>query len=122
VKFKTVSEFIHALEVEGKRFISPRDPDKYFIEWREGYLQLIPFDPNGQSFTYDVYCADLTHDWQEYIPPEPETEEIELEEWMWKGSTKFDNFYYTEWIRAGHEHFDKNAFKTGVTRKVKVPK
>lgn len=68
MKFKTVSEFIHALEVEGKKFINPSDPEKYFIEWREGYLQEIPFDPNGQSFRYDVHDADFTLDWQEYRP------------------------------------------------------
>lgn len=119
MKFKTVSEFIHALEVEGKRFISPRDPDLYFIEWREGYLQLIPFDPNGQSFTYDVYCADLTHDWQEYHP-EPETEEIELEEWLVNRWDKKEFAAY--WVAVGNYPGATDAFKTGVTRKVKVPK
>lgn len=119
MKFKTVSEFIYALEVEGKKFEHPYD-ENYFIGWRRGNPREITKDTLA-SYDFHEWKKVLTHDWQEYIPPEPETEEIELEEWMRKSLTR-DNFYYTDWIRAGHEHFAKDAFKTGVTRKVKVPK
>lgn len=124
MKFKTVSEFIHALEVEGKKFEHPeydKNYKNYFVGWRNGSPREIAKNTLA-SYAFDAWTRVLTHDWQEYIP-EPETEEIELEEWLRKGSTKlFDNFYYTDWVPAGHEHFAKNAFKTGVTRKVEVPK
>lgn len=123
MKFKTVSEFIHALEVEGKQFESSYEQN-YFVGWRNGNPRVISKDTLA-SYDFHEWKRVLTHDWQEYQPEpqsEPETEEIELEEVL---ADCEDGWFCTYWIEKGGDIKPSdfcNPIITGVTRKVKVPK
>lgn len=119
MKFKTVSEFIHALEVEGKRFVHPTPEVNYFLYWdgEVNVVKCVSVHDIQNYFNFDLSRIDLTHDWQEYMPG-PEPEEIELEEWLCEYGTS--GVYGVDWIKLGQSHYDEDAFKTGVTRKVKV--